>query len=366
MSSFLNLYKRMENLQESKISPYSKSHPAFSGITSKMRAGGLSSAPLDTIKFIRETLYYLDIIDDSELNYLKKAPGFSGKKKAMLETLQKKQDAINANSQAITDRIEETLDDFINGVGTNRGRGEKYAAQAVSRELSKEMRKTKTGKQLDDALADTVSDEKLLIVASIAKVLGEIEAELGEEGFDIDSDALDEVKGFVGRISTLEQLKSFIKQLGSEPGYETIAAYLSTIVRPVERGIEDEEMQDMEVEDEEGMSAIDDEIPIMKPEDAEEDVSGEGGTVDTGNVTLDDHFSDSYPGKEKGYLDSLKAALGDGGEDEEHITEAYTGVYMKNLPKIGRSKVINEGVTFKERYKPKTSFQLEELRRYGL
>jgi len=45
-----------------------------------MRAGGLSSAPLDTIKFIREVLYLLDIINDEELNNLKRAAGFTGKK----------------------------------------------------------------------------------------------------------------------------------------------------------------------------------------------------------------------------------------------------------------------------------------------
>ena len=87
MKSFNNLLNRLSLISEAKTSPYVGSHPAFGGITSKMREGGLSSAPLDTIKFIRETLYYLDIIGDEELAQLKKAPGFTGKKQAMLAVL---------------------------------------------------------------------------------------------------------------------------------------------------------------------------------------------------------------------------------------------------------------------------------------
>jgi len=246
MSSFSNLFNRIQTLTEAKVSPYTKAHPAFGGITKKMRAGGLSAAPLDTIKFIRETLYYMDILNDDELNAIKKAPGFSGKKQAMLAALQAKQDLINQNKDAIAARIEETLDNFISGVGVNRGREEKYAAQAAAEAIAKEVRKSKSGKELDDALTDVISDEALVITASLAKVLGEIRTHLGEEGFDIEDEALSQVEEYADKISTVEQLKSFIKQIQAEPGYEKIAAYLSSIVKPVEAGLEDEEMEDEE------------------------------------------------------------------------------------------------------------------------
>jgi len=254
MSSFQNLYSRVKLIAEAKVSPYAKAHPAFGPITNKMRAGGLSSAPLDTIKFIREILYYMDILDDNEFNTIKRASGFTGKKQAMLAALQAKQDIINQRKDEITARIEDTLDDFINGVGVNRGREEKYAAQAAAQEIAKEMRKVKAGKQLDDALADTITDEKLLVKASLAKVLSEIRINLGNEGFDIEEEALDEVENFVNNINSITQLKSFIKQIATEPGYEKIAAYLSSIVKPVESGLEDNEMVEDE-EDAEGYSA---------------------------------------------------------------------------------------------------------------
>ena len=53
---------------------------------------------------------------------------------------------------------------------------------------------------------------------------------------------------------------------------------------------------------------------------------------------------------------------------EETVTESYTSQYVVGLPQKSEDKVetIVESVSFKERFKPKTSQQLEELRRYGL
>lgn len=53
---------------------------------------------------------------------------------------------------------------------------------------------------------------------------------------------------------------------------------------------------------------------------------------------------------------------------EETVTESYTSQYVVGLPQKSEEKVepIVESVSFRERFKPKTSQQLEELRRYGL
>ena len=97
-----------------------------------MRAGGLSSAPLDTIKFIREILFNLDVITNEELETVKSAKGFTGKKQAMLAVLRANQDGINAKADDITQAVESSLDNFISGMGANRSREEKYAAQAAA------------------------------------------------------------------------------------------------------------------------------------------------------------------------------------------------------------------------------------------
>ena len=53
---------------------------------------------------------------------------------------------------------------------------------------------------------------------------------------------------------------------------------------------------------------------------------------------------------------------------EETVTESYTSQYVVGLPQKSKEKVepITESVGFKERFKPKTSEQLAELRNYGL
>jgi hypothetical protein len=61
----------------------------------------------------------------------------------------------------------------------------------------------------------------------------------------------------------------------------------------------------------------------------------------------------------------------EGAEDGEYadvVTESYTSQYVVGLPQKSEDKVesIVESVSFKEKFKPKTSEQLAELRRYGL
>jgi hypothetical protein len=342
----------MKVLTEGKASPYTSSHPAFGGVTSKMRAKGLSSAPLDTIRFIREILYKLDIITHEELVKIKSAFGFSGKKQAMLTTLRAKQEEINAKSDEIASMVSDTLDDFINSVTTNRGQEEKYAARASAREMASQMRQTKSGKKMDDALTDIVSDETILVTSSVAKILADIEASLGEPGFDIEEEALSEVIEYSEKIDSLAKLKAFIKQLQTEPGYEKIAAYLSSAVGPITRGTEDEEM----IEDEE--DGIVDDFDLGQSEDE-----------DPGYEELEQVEDEEY--------DPKKADIDDSGEVEKWekklaqrrgFTEgsSYTNMYISESMKQAKPEQESVSVSFREKYKPKTRWQLEELRRYGL
>jgi hypothetical protein len=244
MSSFDNFYTRLQSLNEARKSPVEALVPGATGVTKQMRSAGLSSAPLDTIRFIRELLFNLDVISEEELNVVKMGKGFTGKKQAMLKVLQDNQDAINAKSDEIAQRIESTLDDFISGMGANRSREEKYAAQAAAEELAAQARAAKSGKEMDDALADVISDEKLIIKASLAKAIQELEDLPGGE--DISPDVLNEIKKFAPKINTIEQLESFVKQLSAMEEYQLPAAYLSSTVKAIKGGMEDIEMEDQE------------------------------------------------------------------------------------------------------------------------
>jgi len=477
MSSFNNLFNRMETLNEAKTSPYAAAHSSFGGVTKQMRAGGLSSAPLDTIRFIREILYKLDVITYEELKAIKSAKGFSGKKKAMLAVLQSNQEAINANTDEIAQAVESTLDNFIGGMGVNRSREEKYAAQAAAQEMAAEIRKAKSGKEMDDALTDIISDEKLLVKASLAKAIQELE-DL-PAGEDLSTEIVDNIKKFAPKIDTIEQFEAFVKQMGEMEEYQIPAYHLSGTVKALKGGLEDIEMEDQEDPDEdgehgsveeyypeekdlraagealndarleaEGEAAADERLRETDPAESNEDEYEFFDKIEKEKLREEPNIEDQVhnacmrqAGEERANSDAGMAAAcqemyeiyGEEGdqekaeiaedlrkyyaakiksEDEEltlesvydvmgfreikapvmdengktsqdcstqqYLTEAaeqeieeaglYTEGYLveqKTTDSYIKSKPA-QGQTFKERYKPKTSYQLEELRRYGL
>jgi hypothetical protein len=426
----------METLNEAKTSPYAAAHSSFGGVTKQMRAGGLSSAPLDTIKFIREILFNLDVISEEELQAVKSAKGFTGKKQAMLAVLRANQDAINAKTDEIAKTVESTLDDFIGGMGVNRSREEKYAAQAASQEMAAEIRKAKSGKEMDDALTDIISDEKLLVKASLAKAIQELE-DL-PAGEDLSTEIVDNIKQFAPKIDTIEQFEALVKQMGEMEEYQIPAYHLSGTVKALKGGLEDIEMEDQEDPDEDGEhGSVEEHYPEeedpkqpLEPEDAEGNIkqevldackerAGEFAHKAAGMAQACEEMYNTY-GKE-GDQPRAEIALSlhnyfktqakfEAREDEEELTieSAYSTMYIKapvmdengktsqdcktqqylteaaeqEIEQAGlytegylveqktadsyiKSKP-TQGQTFKERYKPKTSYQLEELRRYGL
>ena len=90
-------------------------------------------------------------------------------------------------------------------------------------------------------------------------------------------------------------------------------------------------------------------------------------SVNDDRVTVEDHNGE----KHEFYIDEINDVYEqpENGENEEDVvTESYTSQYVAGLPQKSEDKVepIVESVSFRERFKPKTSQQLEELRRYGL
>jgi len=152
-SGFNDLINRSTFLTEAKRSPYEKYHPSFGGVTKDLRSAGFSSAPLDTINFIRTTLYDLELISDDELAAAKQGAGFAAKKNNLLALLDAKADVIEQNKDDIAAAIEDGLARYINRATTNRGKEEKYAAQKAALELAKDI---KAGEDVGDAVEDTV------------------------------------------------------------------------------------------------------------------------------------------------------------------------------------------------------------------
>ena len=152
-SGFNDLFNRSEFLTEAKKSPYAKYHPSFGSVTKDLRSAGFSSAPLDTINFIRTALYDLHLISDDELAAAKKGAGFAAKKNNLLALLDAKADVIEQNKDKIAKEVEDNLARYINRATTNRGKEEKYAAQKAALELAKDI---KAGEDVGDAVEDTV------------------------------------------------------------------------------------------------------------------------------------------------------------------------------------------------------------------
>jgi len=152
-SGFNDLFNRAEFLTEAKKSPYAKYHPSFGGVTKDLRSAGFSSAPLDTINFIRTALYNLELISDDELAAAKRGAGFAAKKKNLLALLDAKEDVIEQNKDAIAKEVEDNLARYINRATTDRGREEKYAAQKAALELAKDI---KAGEDMGDAVEGAV------------------------------------------------------------------------------------------------------------------------------------------------------------------------------------------------------------------
>jgi len=152
-SGFNDLINRAEILTEAKKSPYAGYHDSFGPITKELRSAGFSSAPLDTINFIRTVLYDLDIIDDDELAAAKRGSGFSAKKNNLLAVLDGKKKEMSNKTELIATAVKDGLAQYINRSATNRGREEKYAARAAALELAKNI---KAGEDVGDAVDDAV------------------------------------------------------------------------------------------------------------------------------------------------------------------------------------------------------------------
>jgi len=111
-------------------------------------------------------------------------------------------------------------------------------------------------------------------------------------------------------------------KIAREPGYELIAAYLADVIKPVKDAISSSKFEDEEYDA------------------SKADVDGDG----------EDEPWEKGLAKKRGF------------------TESTTASYLTEQVKKDRyNKASNEAsLSFTEKYKPKTSWQLQELRNYGL
>ena len=493
-NGFNDLFNRVDLLNEAKKSPYEKYHPSFGGVTKDLRSAGFSSAPLDTINFIRTALYNLELISDEELAAAKKGAGFAAKKKNLLALLDAKEDVIEANKDKIAEEIKDGLARYINRATVDRGKEEKYAAQKAALELAKDI---KAGEDMGDAVEDAVGqmsegEKELAQSIEIAKTdpttfieikirdadkieeVGSIVTKYAnEDGLDISGDtvqfsvdpdtplaaavtkhgvdrieaalkrdvdaisdsvvvvmspeedyeqdlygtegaesyAANEEGNGITEVEDAEDLsakkaragkdigkpgknfakiaKSAGKKYGSKEAGDRVAGAVLAKMRGNYEG--EEVMVGAEVMwDGLQKSGVVDEVDFENNVAIVVDQDGEDHVVRLGDFDvinsvedneLDDFLTHEHPEEHMpdDYEEVLEALVDDdkkkhamkklNGEDEEELqVENTTAAYLTEQKESDKrnKKTVVKNQSFKERYEPKTSWQLEELRKYGL
>ena len=465
MSSFNNLFNRMETLNEAKVSPVGKQAPVFKDVPKQMKAAGMAASSRDAMIFITQVLSRLDIITPEVYEATIKGQHRERMEKLMA-ILKNHEEDINAKEDDIVKFINDNLDNYTSGAGTDRNRTEKY--KETAKKISKEVSNIAAGKEADDGLRDILhfvndtmqdmdiqkSDDDTEETGPVRAGVDSVMANLRKEAQD-DPDAfppyiIEDLEEFTPKIMTLGQYQSFVKQLAEfskeDQYYEKPVLHFMDSVKAIEAGIADNvaNAEDGESDNREHGS-VEEHYPENEDPQRLRELDVEDAEVSIKQEVLNackDRFEEEYQGLksagmakacedvynyygkegdqekaeialslQKYYETQSKFEARENEEDQitlesvydvmgfqeikapvidengitstdcstqQYLTEAveqeiekaglYTEGYLteqKTTDSYIKSKP-EQGQTFMERYKPKTSRQLEELRRYGL
>lgn len=485
MSSLDHLVNRVQMMTEAKVSPVGKQAPVFKDVPKQMKAAGLAASSRDAMIFITQVLSRLDIISPEVYEMTIKGQHKERMEKLMT-ILRSKEEEINAKSDEIVEYINQNLDNYTAGAGSDRNRSEKYKETAKA--MSQEVQNIKAGKEADDALRDiavtvakgldsevtdadvdaldfdeadihlNIADQELKkataekiaaqlnangYTAGVSGVGVNIEAPIGTFGSSADVDAMETAQ---------DQLKGLVMSVEPSIGENDIVVKITTQEGTVSHEDAEHAAEDYEMEDGEGKYDDGDDVDekcdyvpcedgehcagcehCLPNEDGEGDVkkevlaaikdgAGEFAHKNAGLATSAQELAAQYEeaGDEErasiannlaqyfatqskfdedeevvaeshstaDYLEEVYATVkpientvNENGQVTPSITqeylvesaeaaieEAYTNVYLTEQKASDSLLVSKEekSESFKERYQPKTSYQLEELRRYGL
>jgi len=221
MSSFTDLFKRVQVLSEAKVSPVGKQAPVFANVPKQMKAAGMSASSRDAMIFITQVLSRLDIITPEVYDMTVKGQHKERMEKLMT-ILRSKEEEINAKSDEIVEYINQNLDNYTSGAGADRGRTEKY--KAVAKAMSQEVQNIKAGKEADDALRDIVKTADEDTVETL-----EFSAE--------DTTTIIEIN--TGNVANVEKVKAAVEEFANELGVEVTG---NTVEFSVDEGSQIDQM----------------------------------------------------------------------------------------------------------------------------
>jgi len=275
MSSFNNLFNRMESLNEAFNPEGSKSltntPDAFTGLRGKMKLAGMKATSRDAMLYIARVLSRTDIITSAEHDHTIKGQHVDRWNK-LFAILKDKSEEINERSDEIVEFMKKDLNIFTDEIGKNRGkadgqgRSELYAAQAEM--IKSEIDNIEAGKEADDGLEDimgfvreTLKDISMMkadddtpetgpVAATVDGIMANLRKEARNDPDSIPPYVIDDLQEFlydgppenpINKIKRLDQYKSFVKQLydfsKKDQYYDKPVAYFMQSIKTLEDNI---------------------------------------------------------------------------------------------------------------------------------
>ena len=221
MSSLNDLFNRVQTLEEAKVSPVGKQAPVFKDVPKQMKAAGMAASSRDAMIFITQVLSRLDIITPEVYEMTVKGQHRERMEKLMT-ILRSKEEEINAKSDEIVEYINQNLDNYTAGAGTDRNRAEKYKETAKA--MSQEVQNIKAGKEADDALRDIVKTADQDTIESL-----EFSAE--------DTSTIIEINA--GNVANVDRVRDAVEQFANDLGVEVTG---NTVEFSVDEGSQIDQM----------------------------------------------------------------------------------------------------------------------------
>lgn len=395
MSSFTNLLSRLNVLSEAKISPMDKILPGFQTQARSLASSkGASSGTREGRLAMLAILFDLDIIDESIVRMFKNSSVSRMVDYFETNGISKK---IRERSDDIGEHISNQLENKVSFTTGNRtdSAQQRYEVNKLNAELkaNKKTARIEKKKETASAMADisqtvdkyddllgsleaSYSDKYMIeIVASIdselediAKIVGYMSRFTDDKEIDVDGRSIDIVftsASKLGRIiqkmgiDTVERnIAHDLKKYGGagvvihEPDADSSKDLIGFLRKSAP---EDEEMEDYEEE--------------YSTDEAEETTGGKDNAfeefVKAYRKVNPSPIDSAY---DSAYLKTLEKTLNESSNGGRPLNINSTSKYLTEQLRRDSCRNITQKktVSFREKYNPKTQWQLEELRRYGM
>lgn len=396
MSSFTNLLYRLDNLTEAKISPMDKILPGFQTQARALAASkGASSGTREGRLAMLAILFDLDIIDESVVRMFKNDPSVS----RMVDYFETNgiSKAIREKASEIDKHIKNQLENKVSFTTGNRtdAAQQRYEVNKLNAELkaAKKAARLEKKKETASAMADvsqtidkyddligslegSYSNNYMLeIIASrdseledIAKIVKYIGRFTSDKDIDVDGRSIDVV------FSPESKLGKIVSKMGANTVERKIADDLEVyggagvVIHEPDEGKSKELVSFLKkapVEDEEITGNFD--VDVNEYAEDEYDTTEEAEETDSEAdfEGLVDTYSDTELNPE---IKSAQQRVIKSISSSKTVNESTTAYYLtEQVSKDSKvNKTQEKAVSFREKYSPKTHWQLEELRRYGL